>query len=281
VVSLIRGAWKRLKGVGENKVSSDFPKQILTVFQTSTVPDFNTIFEHLTNMVEIKMRLEPGKDHWPLPDVLLDMAESKYLELHHIDKWNGVTTKANQSAFTAGENGTKPTYRCFNCGSADHMLDKCPKPRNEQQITQRREAYKKENPGSTKSKTNNGSRGGKSNREKKGKFSPPSPSENNRRRIDGKWFNYNEKRKRWFVEKKQPANGNSTAETAQRGATVQVQSPNASGTNSTSTQSTIPTTVSTTPSHDTRRAVRDAALTNATHAINLAMRGVADAYREA
>ena len=32
VVSLIRGVWKRLKGVGSSKVPSDFPKQILTIF---------------------------------------------------------------------------------------------------------------------------------------------------------------------------------------------------------------------------------------------------------
>ncbi len=139
VVSLIRGAWKQLKGVGESKVPTNFSKQITSVLQTSTVPEFNAIFKHLTNMVEIKSFLEPGSNHWPKPDVLLEMAEGKYLELHHIDKWTGVTTKVSQSVFFQQSKG-KLQCKCFNC-LGDHMLSKCTKPCNEKLIEQHRQEF--------------------------------------------------------------------------------------------------------------------------------------------
>ena len=279
VVSLIRGVWKRLKGVGENKVPTDFAKQILAVFQTSTVPEFNSLFEHYSTSVEVKTRTDPGKDHWPSPDVLFEMAEAKYLELHQIDKWSGVTTKANQSVFNAAGGGTI-TRRCFNCGSPDHSLPKCPKPRNEQQIEQRKKAFQSEKEASNSNKSSDGKKKSDGSRKGKkgktvGKFAEPTPSEKNRRKIDGKWFTYNTEKKRWFVEKSggNGANGNAPAPAAQQAAAG---SPTPSTTPPVPPVSTTPTPAGT----DTVRAVREAAISNATQAITIAMRGMADAYRD-
>ncbi len=277
VVSLIRGVWKRLKGVGESKVPSDFSKQILAVFQTSTVPEFNALFEH-SNGLEIKTRTDPGKEKWPSPDVLFEMAESKYLELHQIDKWSGVTTKANQTVFNASAGAATITCRCFNCGSLDHSLPKCPKPRNEQQIEQRKTAFQKEKAAKSGKADDGKKKSGGNRREKrrdktKGKFAEPTPAEKNRRKIDGKWFTYNPEKQRWFVERN-PGTGTPPAAGTAPAAQQAVATPNISADTSATPTSGSP------PGNDTLRAVREAAISNATQAITIAMRGMADAYRD-
>jgi hypothetical protein len=278
VVSLIRGAWKRLKGVGESKVPTDFSKQIASVLQTSSVPEFNAIFEHLTNMVEIKARLEPGKDQWPKPDVLLEMAESKYLELHHIDKWTGATTKVNQSIFFQSTGGK---IKCFNC-LGDHPLSKCTKPKNDKLIEQRRNEFNKEKEKTNKNNTangatnNNNNKSGDGNRSSgggnnKGKWAPPTPQEKNRRTIDGKPYKYSPKKKRWYKDRSKGAanpgspQANAAANVA---ATPDVAAPAAAAT---------PVTP---PNDAAKDALRNAALQNASHAVNLAMRGLVAAYQE-
>jgi hypothetical protein len=124
VVSLIRGAHKRLQGVGASKVPLDFSKQVAMVLQTSTVSEFNEIFSYIVTKAEVETQITPGEDHWPKIDVLLELAESKYLELHQIDKWTGVNTKVNQSVFKAGQQPISANYKCFNCGG-NHPLTQC------------------------------------------------------------------------------------------------------------------------------------------------------------
>jgi hypothetical protein len=48
------------------------------ILQTSTVSEFNAIFEHLVNMVEIKFITDSTDPdaNWPSVDMLLDLAEN-------------------------------------------------------------------------------------------------------------------------------------------------------------------------------------------------------------
>jgi hypothetical protein len=272
VVSLIRGAYKRLQGVGASKVPLDFSKQVAMVLQTSTVAEFNDIFSYVVTKAEVETQIKPGENHWPKIDVLLELAESKYLELHQVDKWTGVNTKVNQSVFKAGQRPVSANYKCFNCGG-NHPLTQCTVIKDDARIEKNREAFKKakqkarkekQGSGNTSSGNNNNNNNGTRNGKKK-KWAAPTGSESTRKKIDNKWYNYNAETKRWDVEKP-----NATPTNGAQPAVVHV----AQATPSTTTPSV--STVST----DTRTAVQNAAFSNATHAINLAMRGMAEAYRD-
>ena len=208
VVSLIRGAHKRLQGVGKSKVPLDFSKQVAMVLQTSTVSEFNDIFSYVVTKAEVETQIKPGEDHWPKIDVLLDLAESKYLELHQIDKWTGVKTKVNQSVFKAGQKTVSANYKCFNCGG-NHPLTQCTVIKDDAKIEKNREAFKKAKQKARKDKqgSNNNSNGNNNNNNnnsnrngKKKKWAAPTGTESTRKQIDGKWYNYNAETKRWVVE---------------------------------------------------------------------------------
>jgi hypothetical protein len=277
VVSLIRGAHRRLQGVGANKVPVDFSKQITAVLQTSTVPEFNDMFSYLNNMKEVEQRMNPDVDHWPKPDVILDMAESKYLELHHIDKWTGVTTKANQSVFKASHGKVPPTYKCFNC-NGNHLLTLCPVIKDEARIEKNKAAFKKAKQEARANKNSNSPNGGAASNtttnDRKVKFKAPIAGESLRRLIDGQWYKYLTKRKRW-VKERQGATPGATP-TAAAASTA----PTTPAVPVVQTPAVPSSAISTITTDTTRTAVREAALQNAAHMVNVAMRGMVDACRE-
>jgi hypothetical protein len=90
-----------------------------------------------------------------------------------------------------------------------------------------------------------------------GKFTRPTPSEKNRH---GKWWKYDTTKKRWFKDKTR----NTPAPQANVAQANIAQPSDASTAASTITNLVVPGTV------DTRRAVREAALNNAAHSVNLA-----------
>jgi hypothetical protein len=139
-------------------------------------------------------------------------------------------------------------------------------------LRKNREAFKKakqkarkekQGSGNTSSGNNNNNNGTRNGKKKK--WAAPTGSEGTRKKIDGKWYNYNAETKRWDVEK-----SNTTPNNVAQPAVVHV------------AQATPPTTTPSvsTVSTDTCTAVQNAAFSNATHAINLAMRGMAEAYSD-
>jgi hypothetical protein len=254
VVSLIRGAYKRLKGVGQNKVPEEFPKWLVTIFQTSTVPEFNEVFAHVQRNAELAEMGPTRKPEWPNVESILRLATNRYLDLCATDKWTGITTKGTQSIFQAVQGGRSEPI-CWNCSQKGHRFNDCPKPRNEQAIEQRKKELfdkkkdkKKKGKGQAENKSSEG--GGKT---KNFKFAPPTQEEKNRRVIDGKPMFWNAKKKRWVPDLK-----------------VQV-----AQTASTSTMGATPTA-----NVAQRSAIRDAALSNTTHAITSALQSFADLYKE-
>ncbi len=216
--------------------------------------------------------MKPGEYEWPKIDVLLDLAETKYLELHQVDKWTGINTKVNQSVFKAGQ-GVSANYKCFNCGG-NHSLKDCKVIKDDARIEKNREAFKKAKQQAKKDKqgsNNNNANGNNNNTNssgggKKKKWAPPTGSESTRKKINNKWHRYNAEKKRWILE----ATNNTPGAQPAVVNVAQAETPS-------TTVSTVSTV--TTPS-DTRTAVQNAAFSNATHAINLAMRGMAEAYRD-
>ena len=208
VVSLIRGAYKRLKWI---KLDPDrFVDQILTVLQTSSVPTFNEFFEHyshtfsmLMDMAEMDRREKDVMDI----DKLLRIAEKKYNSLVSSGKWSGSKSKGSRSMFTSqvdtsantAVNGTKKPV-CWNCGKVGHTFYKCPKPKDDKRI--------ESNPNQLHATANKAQSKPNSNptSDPSFKWRPPTSSENNKRLIDGKHMFYLHKLKCWILDKRHPAN---------------------------------------------------------------------------
>ena len=208
VVSLIRGAYKRLKWI--KRVPDRFVDQILTVLQTSSVPTFNEYFEHyshtfsmLMDMAEMDRREKDVMD----VDKLLRIAEKKYNSLVSSGEWSGsktrgsrstFTTQADTSANTASHGPKKPV--CWNCGEVGHTFYKCPKPKDDKRIeSNRNQRNATANTAQSKANPNPSS-------DPSFKWRPPAPSENNKRLIDGKHMFYLHKLKRWILDKRHPSN---------------------------------------------------------------------------
>ena len=121
------------------------------------------------------------------------MAEAKYQEMLERDEWSGISNSGTESVFFSG------TRTCFNCLSKDHMLDQCPKPKDQDRIKANKKIFfdskkqassKKDNKGKIKLKT--------------GKFAPPSETKKNRRIIDGKPMYFLTRVKRWVDDRNPP-----------------------------------------------------------------------------
>ena len=208
VVSLIWGAYKHLKWI--KSVPDRFVDQILTVIQTSSVPTFNEYFEHysrtfsmLMDMAEMDRREKDVMDI----DKLLRIVEKKYNSLVSSGEWSSSKSKGSRSTFTSqvdtsantAVNGTKKPV-CWNCGEVGHTFYKCPKPKDDKQIeSNRNQRHATANTAQSKPNSNPSS-------DPSFKWRPPTPSENNKRLIDGKHMFYLNKLKCWILDKRHPAN---------------------------------------------------------------------------
>ena len=208
VVSLIQGAYKRLKWV--KRVPDCFVDQILTVLQTSSVPTFNEYFEHyshtfsmLMDMAEMDRREKDVMD----VDKLLRIAEKKYNSLVSSGEWSGSKARGSRSTFTTqadtsvniASHGLKKPV-CWNCSEVGHTFYKCPKPKDDKGIESNRN-QRNATANTAQSKTNPNPSSDLSF-----KWRPPAPSENNKRLIDGKHMFYLHKLKRWILDKRHPSN---------------------------------------------------------------------------
>jgi hypothetical protein len=222
VVSLIRGAVKRLTNLkdatGQSALPKDLADHLLDVFQTSSVEDFNSLFKHFRLQSKIAtFRSKSASGGTPTIDEILQFAETQYHLMKSTGKWTGVASKANETMFVAAlqaasskvSPGTKFTI-CFNCGGT-HAFRNCPKPADKSRICANQKLFKAQRK----------QQGKTPDTDKKppttGKFAPPTDAEkknNSRRLIDGKMYYYHYRSKRWNLVKDQqqpaPAAGPST-----------------------------------------------------------------------
>jgi len=129
VVSLLRGAIGRLRNL--NKVPQDLLAQLVRLFQTTSVPQFNRLFENAG--ANIKMRLGNIT-----VESLLQLAEDSYNEAVACKEWN-TTSGGKGSSFVANNKkdnkknkDNKGPLTCWNCGQQGHKSNACPHPKKPQ-----------------------------------------------------------------------------------------------------------------------------------------------------
>jgi hypothetical protein len=217
VVSLIRGAVKRLTNLkdatGQSALPKDLADKLLDVFQTSSVDDFNSLFKHFRLQSQIATFCLKSSST-PSIDEILQFAENQYHLMSSTGKWTGVNAKANETVFVsalqaAKNSGTKFTI-CFNCGGSHHV-SKCPKPTDQTRIKANQKIFKankKQRSGSTStngssntSRTSNTSTSQHGGTNKPFKWAPPTEEEKknqNHSTIDGKLYYFHNNTKRWI-----------------------------------------------------------------------------------
>lgn len=198
VVSLIRGATSRLENLvdtnGESLIPKDFVDDLIKIFQTTSVTEFNDLFSHYSRANTLSEFITGPTAPKPTISQILKFAEIQYRKLYRSGQWTGVTTKLTETAFITNEKEMK----CFNCGGKHH-LSKCPVPKSEDRIKANYKLFKQNKKKDLSSTA----------KKKKGKYSPPTAEEkanNNRRVIDGKEHYYLWKARRWKPVKKDNAN---------------------------------------------------------------------------
>ena len=221
VVSLIRGATNRLNNLSSSKkdlIPEDFLTDIIKIFQTTSVPEFNNLFTYYSHASEVNTFLMGASAPTVTIEQILKFAEIQYRKFSQSGKWTGATTKLTETSFFS-----KAANKCFNCGG-DHHLSQCTVPKNDARIKANYKLFQNNKKKVTAS-ISSPQRNTPSSSEKKrsGKFAPPTAAEkanNNRRIIDGKEHFYFWKGRRWKpVKKSEPPKAASVAENVQTGAT--------------------------------------------------------------
>jgi hypothetical protein len=208
-VSLVRGAVKRLENLkiygGKSALPLDMAEHLLKVFQTSSVPVFNQLFEHYHREQKLSM-LSTGIQKTTSIAQILTFAEQQYRTLCSTNDWLGIKTKAKETAFIAGKS-SDPI--CFNCGGA-HNIKECPKQRDVERIKiNKKKFWESMKSSKSKSKSGNSAKpatnktASPKSTEKStpsGKWAPPTKEEKqnqSRRIIDDIEYYYHYKSQRW------------------------------------------------------------------------------------
>jgi len=151
-VSLIKSTYTALQSAStpdRSYVPDDFPKTVLRVLQTTSVPDFNQAFfrEEMDALHLADKR--GGLPIWPSVSEILNLATNAYARHLAADTWHPprksrlALTADSSSGRTPGRKGNtkadKPDPICDNCGEP-HLLTDCPKPRDPDRIKVNRAA---------------------------------------------------------------------------------------------------------------------------------------------
>lgn len=138
-VAFIKSAYSALQSASTSDhcyVPEDFPKTVLKIMQTSSVPEFNQTFADEQKDVQVQSAKRGLKPAWPDVYETCNLALAEYDRLKLDNAWC-VTTKQGKSAL----NASNMTFVCWNCGG-NHLLSKCDQPRDEAKIEAARKAFK-------------------------------------------------------------------------------------------------------------------------------------------
>ena len=157
-VSLIKSTYRALQSASTGDrtfVPDDFPCTVLKVFQTTSVSEFNAAFAEEDRQVRRQADKFGGIPRWPTITTITNLATSMYARLKNKGDWiadKKTATKAYQSSTgspnsrPSGPSSSQSNRECWNCGSKDHLLPDCPKPRDQPRIDAARKQFRAQNP---------------------------------------------------------------------------------------------------------------------------------------
>ena len=148
VVLLVKAALKLVNRASKTDVVHlplDFPKTLLDVYQTSSVPAFNHLFHRLVEEAQTSQYINGGNAQWPTLETINALAHNSYLSMMAAGTWN-VPAAAAAEAYAASTrkgrrgkgaqannavaSGPPRPPICWNCEGPHHSKD-CPNPKNQ------------------------------------------------------------------------------------------------------------------------------------------------------
>ena len=134
-------------------VPSNFCKTVITILQTSSVPEFNEIFEDELKQITRKASRYGGLPKYPPVEEMLSLALNTYRTMSRAPStWTTSkpgsycqsTGTTKPSGLTAVPFYKKPGYKCDNCEqpTPDHALKDCPQTRDNDRIKKNQAARK-------------------------------------------------------------------------------------------------------------------------------------------
>jgi len=198
VVSLIKSAHALFKSASSSYhsyIPEDFPKMVLNIFQTTSVPEFNETFHRELQLAQHEADKNGHLVQWPTVTELTNLATNSYKRMTSSKLWL-IPPQTKKKALTAAPPGTTPpttpggaprTFKCFNCGG-DHLVTACKKPIDEAKVEAARRDYIKNHPRNRRSGgpgRGQGGRGGRGGRGGPPRRAAVAQPERERTVIDG------------------------------------------------------------------------------------------------
>jgi hypothetical protein len=133
VTSQIVSVINRLKHI--RKLPQDMITSLLTNIQTSSVSEFNKVFE----AIELQNTLDDLNQSSSMyvksvnytADKVLTVAEAQHLKLFEKGKWTGAMTRGQDSTFPAQNWSNAKLQKCHSCGKPGCRVDICSTPKDE------------------------------------------------------------------------------------------------------------------------------------------------------
>ena len=149
VVALVKAALKLVNSASKRdmvRLPLDFPKTLLEVYQTSSVPEFNDTFKKMLLDAKQTQYTSGGMSEWPDIGTINKVATTAYRSIKDEGRWSVPTTaqalhagrsgrskRANKHAKTAipQDGNPRPPPHCWNC-DGEHLAKDCPQPFNKE-----------------------------------------------------------------------------------------------------------------------------------------------------
>ena len=146
LVTNVRSLLKTLKATSsdtQDSVGHDFPKTVLLVLQTSSVPEFNETFKDIMTRAATRADRIGGQPQWPPVEEILTLASNQCTRMRISDEWN-VPKGAGSSAHVGTTQGTPSFWKCFDCGKFGHTIEACEEPLDQTRIDKARKEFLKQ-----------------------------------------------------------------------------------------------------------------------------------------
>ena len=150
VVSLLNSTYDTFKSIstpGLNRVPLDWSKTLCSIFQTSSVREFNDTFADEEKDARKEADKNGGQPEWPTHDQLVNLATATYNRLKQTGHWDVPKAARARAYFGNGPSSIpnkSPTMdgkTCWNCGSPSHLLPDCPKPFDKAMVDKNRQRF--------------------------------------------------------------------------------------------------------------------------------------------